>query len=181
MGRLTSPSIRHKPMKPKVDRPGWVPAWVDEDWDENPYAYQTEGELMPAGGLHGQILAYLMELLRHILAKRGLMILLDTFMLFHDEEGVKRRIAPDLMITGWREEPPSAYDLEVEPLPFGVLEVTSPKSQMADKEKKMAFYLGQGIPLYVVIDAVTRRGKPRKQAAEAELALLREKLAQYEE
>jgi len=52
---------------------------------------------------------------------------------------------------------------------------------MADKEKKMAFYLGQGIPLYVVIDAVTRRGKPRKQAAEAELALLREKLAQYEE
>ena len=104
MSRLTSPSIRHKPMKPKVDRPGWVPAWVDEDWDENPYAYQTEGELMPAGGLHGQILAYLMELLRHILAKRGLMILLDTFMLFRDEEGVKRRIAPDLMITGWREE-----------------------------------------------------------------------------
>jgi Uma2 family endonuclease len=98
-------------MKPKVDRPGWVPAWVDEDWDENP----------------------------------------------------------------------SAYDLEVEPLPFCVLEVTSPKSHTADKEKKMAFYLGQGIPLYVVIDAVTRRGKPRKQAAEAELALLREKLAQYEE
>jgi hypothetical protein len=37
-----------------LDRPGWIPPEITHDWDSNPYAYQTEGELMAAGGLQGK-------------------------------------------------------------------------------------------------------------------------------
>ncbi len=42
--------------RPEVDRPAWIPPQITENWDSNPYAYQTEEELMPAGGLHGELL-----------------------------------------------------------------------------------------------------------------------------
>lgn len=47
-----------------LDRPGWIPAEITHDWDTNPYAYQTEEELMAAGGLHGQLPAHIVEILR---------------------------------------------------------------------------------------------------------------------
>ena len=47
-----------------TERPAWIPPEIGSDWDPNPYAYQTEEELMPAGGLHGKILAYVLEALR---------------------------------------------------------------------------------------------------------------------
>jgi len=66
------------------DRPGWIPAHIGADWDPDPYAYQTEEELMPAGGLHGQILTQIVELLRPHLKQQGLMCLVDAFMLYRD-------------------------------------------------------------------------------------------------
>ncbi len=30
-----------------VDCPGWIPPEITYAWDTNPYAYQTEEELMP--------------------------------------------------------------------------------------------------------------------------------------
>jgi len=109
-----------------VDRPGWIPPEIADGWDTNPYAYQTEEELMPAGGLHGQILAYLVELLRGPLKARGLMLLPDTFILYRDRRGVKQRIAPDGLVMALEFPPPSAYDLDERPPPLAVLEVTSP-------------------------------------------------------
>jgi hypothetical protein len=38
-----------------IDRPGWIPSDLAQEWDPDPYAYQTEEELMPAGGLHGHM------------------------------------------------------------------------------------------------------------------------------
>ncbi|MFO1431335.1 MAG: Uma2 family endonuclease [Candidatus Competibacteraceae bacterium] len=147
----------------RLDRPGWIPPEITHDWDTDPYAYQTEEELMPGGGLHGQLLAYLMELLRATLKARGLMLLWDTFMLYRDKHGVKQRIAPDLLLMPFGFPPPSAYDLDVEPPPSCVVEVTSIKSHFWDLQQQVPFYLGLDIPFYLVIDAVTTRGQLRKQ------------------
>jgi Uma2 family endonuclease len=145
------------------DRPGWIPAEIPANWDPNPYAYQTEEELMPAGGLHGQLIAYIVELLRHVLVDRGLMLLIDTFLLYRDERGVKQRIAPDLLLMPARFPPPSAYDLDEEPPPLLLMEVTSPKSRVADMEHKSAFYMNLGVPAYLAIDAITSTGRLRRR------------------
>jgi Uma2 family endonuclease len=146
-----------------VDRPGWIPPEIVRDWDPNPYAYQTEEELMAAGGLHGQLLAYIVELIRHALAQRGLMLLIDTFMLYRDEQQIKQRIAPDLLLMPLRFPPPSAYDLDEEPVPLLLVEVTSPKSRLADLKRKSEFYLKLGVPTYLAIDAITSTGKLRRR------------------
>ncbi len=148
---------------PNQDRPGWIPADIMYNWDSNPYAYQTEEELMPAGGLHGQLLAYLVEVLRATLKERGLMLLLDTFLLYRDQRGVKQRIAPDLLLMPFRFPPPSAYDLDLESPPLSVVEVTSPKSHLQDLHHKVPFYFSLGISTYLVIDAVTPRSQLREQ------------------
>ncbi len=143
------------------ERPGWIPNHITVGWDSNPYAYQTEEELMPAGGLHGQLLTHILELVRHFLAARGLMFLFDTFLLYRDERGVKRRVAPDLLLMPHRFPAPSAYDLDVEAPPLLVVEMTSPKSHLKDLEKNVGFYQRLGIPAYLVIDAITPEAKPR--------------------
>ena len=134
-------------------RPGWIPAAIIQDWDPDPYAYQTEEEMMPGGGLHGQLLAYIVELVRHVLAQRGLMFLIDTFLLYRDEAGIKQRIAPDLLLMPRRFPPPSAYDLDDEPPPRFV----------TDLEDKVPFYLGLGIASYLVIDAITPSNRLRRR------------------
>ena len=146
-----------------VDRPGWIPPEIKEGWDTNPYAYQTEEELMPAGGLHGQLLAYIVELLRGPLKARGLMLLPDTFVLYRDRRGVKQRIAPDGLVMAAEFPPPSAYDLDERPPPLAMLEVTSPKIHQSDLERKVLFYGKLGIATYVVIDAITARGRLRER------------------
>ncbi|GAB4578409.1 MAG: hypothetical protein Fur0022_11440 [Anaerolineales bacterium] len=155
-------SLSSTPPLSPPDRPGWIPPHVLRDWNPNPYAYQTEEELMPAGGLHGQILLYLMELLRHFLEQQGLMMLFDTFLLYRDEKGVKQRIAPDLLLMPFRFPPPSVYDLEIEPPPMLVVEVTSPNSHFKDLQANVPFYRDLGIPAYLVLDAVTRDAQMRE-------------------
>jgi len=141
------------------DCPGWIPAHIGQRWDKNPYAYQTEEELMPAGGLHGQMIGYVMEILRDYLEKHNLMLLPDTFMIYRDENGIRQRIAPDLLLTHFRFPPQSAYDLEIEPLPLCIVEITSPKSRLKDMRNKLIFYTGLGISSYLVIDAITPGSK----------------------
>ncbi len=161
---LESPTISPSQAKPTtLDRPGWIPPEITQDWDTNPYAYQTEEELMPAGGTHNQLLAYMMELLRHPLKEKGLMLLMDTFLLYRDAQGTKWRIAPDLLLMPYRAEAPSAYDLDLEPPPACVIEVTSPKSHLKDLQNNVPFYFGLGIQTYLVIDAITPQSKRRPQ------------------
>ncbi|MDM8550695.1 Uma2 family endonuclease [Desulfobacterales bacterium HSG2] len=146
-----------------ADRPAWIPDHVTRDWDTNPYAYQTEEELTPAGGPRGQLLAYIMEVLRDVLAKRGLMLLIDTFMLYRDAEGTKKRVAPDLLLMPFRFPAPSAYDLDTEPPPLWVAEITSQKSRLKDLESNIPLYTGLGIPTYLAIDAITPGNRVREK------------------
>lgn len=146
-----------------TDRPGWIPDHVGENWDKNPYAYLTDEEQMSAGGPHNQLLAHIMEILRWFLAQRRLMFLMDVLLFYRDETGRKQRIAPDLMLMPLRQPPPSAYDLDVEPPPTLVVEVTSPSSRLSDLHRKKAFYESLGVNSYLVIDAVTPGDSYRKQ------------------
>jgi len=145
------------------DRPGWIPPDILYDWDTCPYAYQTEEELMPAGGLHNEILTYIAEILRYFFKTRGLRFLADTFMLYRDSQGIKQRVAPDFMVIPFCHPPPSAYDLDTEPAPLAVMEITSPKSRAKDMHEKVSFYASLGIPACLVIDSITSGGILRKQ------------------
>ncbi len=145
------------------DRPGWIPPDILYVWDTCPYAYQTEEELMPAGGLHNEILTYIAEILRYFFKTRGLRFLADTFMLYRDSQGIKQRVAPDFMVIPFRHPPPSAYDLDTEPAPLAVMEITSPKSRVKDMHEKVDFYANLGIPACLVIDSITSGGILRKQ------------------
>jgi len=145
------------------DRPGWIPPEITHDWDTNPYAYQTEEEQMPGGGLHGRLLAYIMAILQDIVESRDMMLLMDAFMLYRDKIGVKQRIAPDLLLMPFREEPPSAYDLDIEPTPLLVGEITSPESHAKDLENNVNLYAGLNIPAYLAIDPITAQKRRRKQ------------------
>ncbi len=153
--------VKERPDLAIVDRPGWIPPHIFDNWDPSPYAYQTEEELMPAGGLHGRTLSYILEMIRHFVEARGLMFLLDVFMLYRDTSGRKQRIAPDLLLMPFEYPPPSAYDLDVQPPPRLVIEVTSPSSQFDDKQTKVDFYAGLGIETYLVIDAITSGNRLR--------------------
>ena len=158
---MMAPAL-HRP-SPLVDRPGWIPPDLVTNWDPDPYAYQTEEELMPAGGPHGQLLGYSLELLRDPLERRGLMLLMDTFLLYRDADGIKQRRAPDLILMPWAAVAPSVYDLDVTPPPLFVAEVTSRKSHRKDLEQLVSFYFGLGVQTYLVIDSVTPQNEPRKQ------------------
>ncbi|MDM8552975.1 Uma2 family endonuclease [Desulfobacterales bacterium HSG2] len=160
-GLADPPALKITETVRRADRPGWIPADIIYDWDTCPYAYQTEEKLMPAGGLHGQLLAYIMEILRIPLENRERMFLMDTFMLYRNRKGIKHRIAPDLLLMPFRFPPPSAYDLDREPPPLAVVEVTSPKSHLKDRKVNIPFYTGLGVPTYLVIDAVTPRAQLR--------------------
>jgi Uma2 family endonuclease len=159
-GRRKSKS---KSVRAESDRPGWIPREIRHNWNTCPYAYQTEEELMPAGGAHGELLIYLGQILENFLKKKGLGFLADTFMIYRDAKGVRQRVAPDLLIMPLHPDPPSAYNLDTEPPPAAAVEITSPKSRSGDMKKKAALYGGLGISAYLVIDHVTDRGDLREQ------------------
>jgi len=150
------------PKKIKLDRPGWIPSHITENWDTDPFAYQTEEELMPAGGLHGQLLTYITEVMRGPLQKQGLMLLVDTFLLYRNSSNVKKRIAPDLLLMEDCFPAPSAYDLDIRKPPRCLIETTSPKSHFKDLKANVPFYFGLGVETYLVIDAITPQKKLRE-------------------
>jgi len=139
----------------KVERPGWIPPHITNNWDTDPFAYQTEEELMPASGLHGQLLTYVTEVVRAPLEKQGLMLLVDTFLLYRDKNQQKQRVAPDLLLMPHQFPAPSAYDLDILPPPRCLVEITSPKSHFKDLKANMPFYVSLGVETYLVIDAIT--------------------------
>ena len=143
------------------DRPGWIPTDITANWDEDPYAYQTEEESMPAGGPHNYLLTYIIEMLRLPLDARGLMLLMDIFMLYRDRHNVRRRIAPDLLLTPHRIPPFDSYNLENEPPPALIIEATSPKSLQHDIHHKAKLYSDLAVENYLVIDAVLPNGQPK--------------------
>ena len=157
--RIMRPGRRTAP----IDRPGWIPPDILCNWNTDPYAYQTEEELMPAGGPHGRLMGHVMGVTDDFLGVRNLMFLADVFMLYRDSRGKKQRISPDLLLMPLRSPAPSSYDLDSEPPPALVAEITSPESREGDMGNKVSFYTGLGIPAYLVIDLHTSRGKLREE------------------
>jgi Uma2 family endonuclease len=140
----------------RPDRPGWIPEWVGDDWDPNPYAYQTREELMPAGHHHSLYIQLLAEMLMPVLERRGLRRFIDVFIFYRDWERRKQRIAADMLIA-----PPHAvdvdeaihsYDLDNDPVPLCAVEIISPGSRQADTLDKKLFYSALGIQEYLLID-----------------------------
>ncbi len=145
------------------DRPGWIPPEITHDWDTDPYAYQTEEELMPGGALHGNLWSHFGQTPKYFLKKKGLMLLLDSFMLFRDSKGVKQRIASDMMLIPFCSSTPYFHDLDLEPPPSAVIDITSMKNHMKDLESNALLYMELGVSAYIVIDAVTPEGLACKQ------------------
>ncbi len=145
------------------DRPGWIPPEITYDWDTDPYAYQTEEELMPAGGPHGILLIHIAGILSDFFERKGMSLLPDTFMLYRDSQGVMQRVAPDLLLMPFRSPAPSSYSLDIEPPPQAVVEITSPKSRSEDKDDKVTLYTGLGISAYLVVDMFTSSEELREQ------------------
>src|SRR5262245_18227209 len=160
------------PERPKYDifrrdRPGWIPEWVGDDWDPNPYAYQTDEELMPAGKYHSLYLQILGELLRPLLPRLGLRLLIDVFLFYRDWEGRKQRVAPDALI-GAAIDPAlevniRSYDLDEEPLPICAIEIISPGSRESDRIDKRLFYAALGIQEYLLLDIEDEQERLRPQ------------------
>jgi Uma2 family endonuclease len=138
------------------DRPGWIPEWVGDDWDPNPYAYQTDEELMPAGHYHSLYIQALAEMLTPVLERRGLRRFIDVFIFYRDWEGRKQRIAPDMLIAPPHDTDPNeaihSYDLDIEPVPLCAIEIISPGSRQADTLDKKLFYAALGIQEYLLLD-----------------------------
>ena len=162
--RQVIPTQMSKPvLRTKADRPGWIPLHINSNWDTDPYAYQTEEEMMPQGGPHGQLSTYICELLRSYLKERNLMLLQDPFLLYQDQHNIKQRIAPDLLLMPYDFPAPSAYDMDVQPAPTCVVEITSPTSHEKDLNDNKALYMSLGISTYLVIDAITPSKQLRPQ------------------
>ncbi|MDM8538031.1 Uma2 family endonuclease, partial [Desulfobacterales bacterium HSG17] len=135
------------------DRPGWIPPHIIDDWDDSPYAYQTEDDLMPSGSMHGQILSHMQQTLKHHLKKQDLMLLIDIFVLYRDSQGIKQRFAPDLTLIPFYAETPNEYDIDIEEIPPKVIiEITSAISHQKDLTDNLLFYSKLGVLTYVVID-----------------------------
>lgn len=155
---VSKPVLRTKP-----DRPGWIPPHIKSNWDTDPYAYQTEEEMMPQGGPHGQLSTYICELLRSYLKERELMLLQDPFLLYQDQHQIKQRIAPDLLLMPYGFPAPKSYDMDVKPPPTCVVEITSPTSHQKDLSDNKALYMSLGVETYLVIDAITPEEQLRPQ------------------
>ena len=152
------------PLGNRDDRPGWIPAEIESDWDPSPYAYQTEEELMPQGLLHDILNSIICEVLRPYIESRGLNLWMDIFMLYRDKSGTKRRIAPDFMLDFPEDElTDQSWDLDRRSPPKLVGEITSPDSREADYEVNRKLYQSLGIENYVVIDGLNSQGKETGQ------------------
>ncbi len=165
------------------DRPGWIPPNVGDDWDPDPYAYQTEEEMMPAGIWHNTCMLILASMLMTYLPRRGLSLFFDAFLLYRDANGKKQRIAPDIVITtmqleGKQQPPGGAYDLEMYPPPVCLIEVTSPKSNWKDYQQVRKLYASWDVAEYLIVDVVDRQGNQRAQTG---LTLLRLNGTDYQE
>lgn len=145
------------------DRPGWIPDWVGDDWDTSILAYQTEEESMPASPIHNDYLYTIADMLYPHLLRLKLCLLLDAFLGYRDEEGIKQRIAPDGNIIpceslDFLKQLQGGYDLDDYPVPPCLIEVVSPDSFEKDIDKQYRLYEWLGVTEYLVVRVVNKKG-----------------------
>ncbi len=165
------------------DRPGWIPDWVGDDWDPSILAYQTEEESLPASPIHNDYLYTIAGILHPHLQRLNMLLLIDVFLGYCDEEGIKQRIAPDLTIAPcephdllWQLN--GGYDLDDYPVPPCLIEVISPDSWEKDVDKQYHLYERLGVTEYLVVRVVNKKGYILDQI---EILLWRLEHGQYSE
>lgn len=115
---------------------------------------------MPAGGRHNAVVGDIRECANGRLQEQNLMVLVDTFVLFHDKENLLDRNAPDLLIVPCKEgdTEPSSYNLDTDPRPLCAFEVISPSSKVKDEESPYLYIDHWGISSCVIIEQVDQNG-----------------------
>ncbi len=151
-----------QPNSQALDRPGWIPDCITENWDTDPYAYQTEEELMPQGGPHDSIIDKTRRLIRPVLNSIGKMAMHDVFVIFRDKHGVLQRNAKaaDLMVVEHEEPPPTAWYLDQRPAPVVTMEVPSEPDEDVGATKDI--FIQYGVKRHLVIDQLDAKGNVSK-------------------
>ncbi|MEM7531336.1 MAG: hypothetical protein AAF639_04110 [Chloroflexota bacterium] len=135
------------------ERPAWIPDHITADWDTDPYAYQTEEELMSASFVHNDSLGDMRSEMKGIAKERGWTLYMDNFLLYRNQENIRDRVAPDLLVVPYRDRKKltSSYDMETQPLPMCAIEIVSPSSETKDEQIHQLYVEYLKIPLCVVI------------------------------
>ena len=150
-----------------IERPGWIPEHITENWSMDPYAYvdREQGEYMSASSLHQYLCRFLGEMLEQLLQSHQRCIFSDVFMLYRDEDGSKQRIAPDVACVPFYDLVANrAYDLELLPTPDFVIEITSETTRDKDFARNIPLYVEKlAIPNYIIIDLLDDNGQERDE------------------
>ncbi len=158
IAELPAKAPKTAPARPALDRPGWIPAHITENWDSDPYAYQTEEELMPQGGAHAAIIWRIQNLIESDVEQRNLMSLSDVFIIFRDKNGVLQRNhkAADVMVVPFKDPVPRAWYLDQQDAPLITMEVLSDEDEAVAPTKNI--FISHGIKCHVVVDQLDKDG-----------------------
>jgi hypothetical protein len=123
---------------------------------------------MPAGRFYGHYTHALAETLTPFLVRHKLALIREVFIFYRDWEGRKQRIAPDMLIAPaigslHHDQIAASYDLDKEPLPICVIELTSPTNSLHEVRRKRLFYAALGIQEYALLDIVDAQGRLHPQ------------------
>lgn len=136
-------------------------------WEQVPLTYEDvlhpeEGDQVTHSSLHQRRWHYLREVFERQVAHDPTAVVLDDVRIEWDVPDLKPH-GPDLMVIfGVKERKDwSAFRVAEEGVrPALIVEITSPETRGHDVITKVDHYEMAGVPLYVIVDAVERRGQP---------------------
>ena len=123
--------------------------------------HPQEGDQVTHSDVHQRICVYLYDVFRALVASMQTAIVLHDVRVAWDVPGLKAH-GPDLaVIFGVRERKNwSTFDVGQEGVrPALIVEVTSPETRSLDLTDKLEEYDLAGVPLYVIVDLVRRKGQ----------------------
>ena len=153
-------------------RYGW--RYVRHDHDDGNYVMEQvgltledvlhpeEGDQVTHNAVHQRRVRYLSNVLEAQLADDPTAVVLDDVRVAWDTPEIRPH-GPDIAViigvrsrTDW-----STFDVATEGVrPALIIEITSPKTASIDRSNKLEEYELAGVPLYIMIDAVTSRKQP---------------------
>ncbi len=137
------------------------------EWDQVPLTYEDvlhpeEGDQVTHSSIHQRRWHYLREVFERQVADDPSAVVLDDVRIEWDVPDLRPH-GPDLMVIfGVRERKNwSTFRVAEEGVrPALIVEITSPETRGHDVMTKVDHYELAGVPLYVIVDAVERRGQP---------------------
>jgi hypothetical protein len=137
------------------------------EWDQVPLTYEDvlhpeEGDQVTHSSIHQRRWHYLREVFERQVADDPSAVVLDDVRIEWDVPYLRPH-GPDLMVIfGVRERKNwSTFRVAEEGgRPALIVEITSPETRGHDVMTKVDHYEMAGVPLYVIVDAVERRGQP---------------------